>query len=172
MAAIIRACQSGEVPATVQIVVAPKEGLNALETARSLGVPVAVVSPDQDGYGERLAEALRGCDVVCLAGYLRLLPSQVLEQFPGKVLNVHPALLPRFGGKGMYGIRVHEAVLAAGETVSGATVHLVDERYDEGQVLVQLRCPVLPNDNPETLAARVLKEEHAAYVQALRKLLA
>ena len=172
MAAIIRACQSGEVPATVQVVVAPKDGLEALETARSLGIPVAVTPSDQDGYGDRLAEALKGCDVVCLAGYLRLLPNQVLEQFPGKVLNVHPALLPKFGGKGMYGIKVHEAVLAAGETESGATIHLVDERYDEGQVLVQRRCPVLPDDTPETLAARVLKEEHLAYVQALRKLLA
>jgi phosphoribosylglycinamide formyltransferase 1 len=171
MAAIIRACQSGELPATVQVVVAPKDGLDALETARSFEIPVAIAPPDQDCYGERLAEALKGCDIVCLAGYLRLLPSQVLEQFPGKVLNVHPALLPKFGGKGMYGMRVHEAVLESGERESGATVHIVDDRYDEGQILVQRRCPVMPDDTPQSLAARVLKEEHLAYVEALRKLL-
>jgi phosphoribosylglycinamide formyltransferase-1 len=106
-----------------------------------------------------------------LAGYLRLLPVEVLRKFPGRVLNIHPALLPKFGGKGMYGRHVHEAVIASGDSESGASVHLVDERYDEGQVLVQRRCSVLPDDTPQSLAARVLKEEHLAYVEALQRLL-
>ncbi|MFN3683119.1 MAG: formyltransferase family protein, partial [Fimbriimonadaceae bacterium] len=112
------------------------------------------------------------CTLVCLAGYMRLLPKEVLDSFPNRVLNIHPALLPKFGGKGMYGMRVHEAVLRAGEAESGCTVHLVNERYDEGPIVVQLRCPVLPDDTPETLAARVLELEHRAYPEAVRKVLA
>jgi phosphoribosylglycinamide formyltransferase-1 len=172
MAAIIRACQSGELPASVDVVIAPKEDIGAVETARSLGVPVAIVPPEVEDYAEALLAALKGCDVVCLAGYLRLLPETVLRAFPGRILNVHPALLPKFGGKGMYGMKVHEAVLEAGEKESGATIHLVDGHYDEGDILLQRRCPVLPDDTPETLAARVLVEEHKAYVEAIRRILA
>jgi phosphoribosylglycinamide formyltransferase-1 len=172
MAAIIRACQSGELPASVDVVIAPKEDIGAVETARSLGVPVAIVPPEDEDYAEELPAALKGCDVVCLAGYLRLLPETVLRAFPGRILNVHPALLPKFGGKGMYGMKVHEAVLEAGEKESGATIHLVDGHYDEGDILLQRRCPVLPDDTPETLAARVLVEEHKAYVEAIRRILA
>jgi phosphoribosylglycinamide formyltransferase-1 len=172
MAAIIRACQSGELPASVDVVIAPKEDIGAVETARSLRVPVAIVPPESEDYAEALLAALKGCDVVCLAGYLRLLPETVLRAFPGRILNVHPALLPKFGGKGMYGMKVHEAVLEAGEKESGATIHLVDGHYDEGDILLQRRCPVLPDDTPETLAARVLVEEHKAYVEAIRRVLA
>jgi folate-dependent phosphoribosylglycinamide formyltransferase PurN len=112
-----------------------------------------------------------GANLICLAGYLRLLPTEVLEAFPGRVLNIHPALLPRHGGKGMYGMRVHEAVLASGDKETGASVHFVTERYDEGGVILQRRCNVEPGDTPETLAARVLREEHLAYVEAIRKVL-
>jgi phosphoribosylglycinamide formyltransferase-1 len=172
MAAIIRACQSGELPASVDVVIAPKEDIGAVETARSLRVPVSIVPPEVEDYAEELLASLKGCDVVCLAGYLRLLPETVLRAFPGRILNVHPALLPKFGGKGMYGMKVHEAVLEAGEKESGATIHLVDGHYDEGDILLQRRCPVLPDDTPETLAARVLVEEHKAYVEAIRRVLA
>jgi folate-dependent phosphoribosylglycinamide formyltransferase PurN len=99
-------------------------------------------------------------DLVVLAGYLKLVPSGVIARFRGRIINVHPALLPSFGGKGMYGRRVHEAVLASGASESGATVHLVDEAYDRGAILVQARVPVLPDDDPERLAARVLQLEH------------
>jgi phosphoribosylglycinamide formyltransferase-1 len=99
---------------------------------------------------------------------MSMVPAPVLAAFPDRIFNVHPALLPKFGGKGMYGMHVHEAVVAAGETESGCTVHLVNEHYDEGRILLQLRCPALPDDTPETLAARVLTLEHQAYVQALR----
>jgi phosphoribosylglycinamide formyltransferase-1 len=98
------------------------------------------------------------------------LPSEILAQFPGRVLNIHPALLPKHGGKGMYGIRVHEAVIEAGDSESGCTVHLVTEQYDEGQIVVQLRCPVLAEDTPTTLAARVLELEKQAYPAAIRTL--
>jgi folate-dependent phosphoribosylglycinamide formyltransferase PurN len=99
-------------------------------------------------------------DLVVLAGYLKLVPPGVVTRYRGRILNVHPALLPAFGGKGMYGRRVHEAVLASGARESGATVHLVDEVYDRGPILGQVRVPVLPGDDPERLAARVLEAEH------------
>lgn len=172
MSAIISACQTGEILATVHIVVAPKSDLKSVQEAREAGVSVAVVPPIVEGYGKSLLEALGSTEILCLAGYLRLLPPEVLQAFPDRILNVHPALLPKFGGKGMYGMHVHEAVLAAGETESGATVHLVSEHYDEGRILVQRRCPVLPDDTPESLAERVLGEEHRAYIEALRQVLA
>jgi folate-dependent phosphoribosylglycinamide formyltransferase PurN len=99
-------------------------------------------------------------ELLVLAGYLQLVPAAVIARFRGRIINVHPALLPAFGGPGMYGRRVHEAVLRAGVAESGATVHLVDEVYDRGEVLAQERVPVLPGDTPETLAARVLAVEH------------
>jgi folate-dependent phosphoribosylglycinamide formyltransferase PurN len=99
-------------------------------------------------------------DLLVLAGYLKLVPAPVIEAYRGRVINIHPALLPAFGGKGMYGHRVHEAVLASGARESGATVHLVDEAYDRGPVLAQARVPVLPGDTAEQLAARVLEAEH------------
>ncbi len=136
-----------------------------------MGVPVAIVEPGLEDYGAALLGVLSTCDLVCLAGYLRLLPTAVLQAFPNRILNVHPALLPKFGGKGMYGMHVHRAVLDAGEKESGATVHLVTENYDEGTIVVQRRCPVLPGDTPESLSKRVLAEEHEAYVEAIRKVL-
>lgn len=170
MLAIVAACQEGLLNADVRVVVSPKADTPAVLSALERGVRVEVVSPDSPSYGSDLLAVLDGCDVICLAGFLRLLPAEVLRSFP-TILNVHPALLPKFGGKGMYGRYVHEAVLAAGETESGCSVHLVTEHYDEGRVLVQRRCPVLPEDTPETLAARVLAEEHQAYVEAIRSVI-
>lgn len=168
MAALVRACQTGSVPASVSFVVAASESAPAVETARSLGVDVEIVPNDQP---DRLVSVLGKVDWVCLAGYLRLLPVAVLQDHPSRVLNIHPALLPKFGGKGMYGINVHRAVIEAGETESGCTVHYVSEQYDEGATIMQARCPVLPDDTPETLAARVLPLEHATYAEALRRLI-
>lgn len=169
MTAIINACQDDEISASVAVVVAPKVQTPALAEARAMGVSGAIVTPSDEGYGRALLDALSGCDILCLAGFLRLLPDEVLRAFPERILNVHPSLLPKFGGKGMYGIRVHEAVIAAGETESGATVHLVTEHYDEGRILVQRTCPVLPGDSPASLAERVLAEEHRAYIEALQQ---
>ncbi|RYG39587.1 phosphoribosylglycinamide formyltransferase [bacterium] len=123
----------------------------------------------EDGYGERLERAFEGCDLICLAGYLRLLPTTVTDRHT--VLNIHPSLLPAYGGKGMYGLHVHRAVLEAGEKESGCTVHRVSEVYDEGEIVLQARCPVLPEDTPETLSARVLELEKLTYAAAVRKVL-
>lgn len=168
MAALLAACADGTIPAQACRVVAPRSGTEA--AARAVGVQTTVVEPGE-AYGARLLAALEGATVVCLAGFTRLLPSEVLYAFPGRVLNVHPSLLPRHGGPGMYGRRVHEAVLAAGDAESGCTIHHVTERYDEGAVVLQARCPVLPGDTPESLAARVLGLEHLAYTEAVRRVL-
>lgn len=170
MLAIARACLSGELDAEVVTVIAPNETAPAIESARELGLRTDIVPPGDD-YGTRLLKVLGGADWICLAGFLRLLPIEVLERFPRRVLNIHPALLPNHGGQGMYGSRVHEAVLAAGDAESGASVHYVTEHYDEGDVIWQRICPVAPGDTVETLSARVLKEEHLAYVEALRKVI-
>lgn len=163
MEAIARACQKGELDAQVAVVVSPEAQTPAAKTAQSLGLKVAV-TPNP-------IEALQGCDLICLAGYMRLLPGEVLDAFPKRVLNIHPSLLPAYGGKGMYGKRVHEAVLAAKETRSGCTVHRVGPVYDEGEIILQMQCPVLPEDTPGTLAARVLQLEHQLYPKAIAKVL-
>lgn len=168
MAALIGAGREPDFPARVETVIAPKADAPALEIASSLGVSTAVV-PYGDDYGQRMIEALRDCQWLCLAGYLRIVPSEVLKHLGGRVLNIHPSLLPKHGGKGMYGPAVHQAVLAAKEEESGCTVHYVNEVYDDGRIVLQCRCPVLPTDTPETLAARVLELEHATYPAALRK---
>ena len=170
MAAIARACMDGDIPACVSVVIAPNSEAPAVEVAQDLGLSTRIVDYEAP-YGSRLVEALHGIDWVCLAGYLKLLPAEVLDAFPNRVLNIHPALLPKFGGKGMYGLNVHKAVIEAGETESGCTVHFVTPHYDEGAIILQLKCPVLPDDVPETLAARVLKLEHQAYSEALRHVL-
>lgn len=131
----------------------------ALDRARGREVPAAVVDPD-DAAGILALLDDHAVDWIVLAGYLRRVPPEVVDRYRHRILNVHPALLPRFGGPGMYGARVHEAVLEAGERESGATVHLVDEEYDRGPIVAQRRVPVEPGDTPETLAARVLAVEH------------
>ena len=172
MTSLIHHAQSGEIPADIALVVSPKDGTQAVEKARSLGVSVAILSPKSENYAEELLETLvdHKVTLICLAGYMTLLPPTVLEAFPNRVLNIHPALLPKFGGKGMYGSHVHEAVIAAGETESGCTVHFVTEHYDEGAPSLQYACPVWPDDTPETLAARVLELEAKAYPAAIRQL--
>ena len=166
MAAIVRACQTGALDAQVEWVASTGEQAPALEVARGLGISASVLSSADD-----LVD-LPPVDLICLAGFLSLVPASVIEAYRGRILNIHPALLPKFGGPGMYGMRVHEAVLAAGETKTGCTVHWVTERYDEGPILLQRTCPVESADTPATLAARVLVEEHLAYVEALRIALA
>lgn len=173
MEALALACANGSVPATIAIVVAPHADSPAMETAERLKLPAAVLSSKEEGYADKLVHTLREADAdyVCLCGYLSLLPEVVLRLFPNRVLNIHPALLPKFGGKGMYGVRVHQAVIAAKESESGCTVHLVTNQYDEGEILLQRTCPVLPEDTPESLATRVLFLEHRAYPEALKQLI-
>jgi formyltetrahydrofolate-dependent phosphoribosylglycinamide formyltransferase len=158
--------------ARVSLVVSDRVQAGALERARRAGIEARVIDPGGRPVAEVAAEllaALASQDIglIALAGYLRLVPEEVVRAFRGRILNIHPALLPAFGGKGMYGIRVHRAVIAAGCCVSGATVHHVDERYDEGKPVLQWPVPVLPGDTAETLAARVLQIEHAIYPVAV-----
>jgi formyltetrahydrofolate-dependent phosphoribosylglycinamide formyltransferase len=144
--------------ARVTRVISNRPDAGALARARRAGVPTTVLRDPADGA--ELLAALEGMQLVVLAGYLKLVPAAVVSQFRGRMINIHPALLPDFGGAGMYGRRVHEAVLASGTTESGATVHLVDEAFDRGEILAQERVPVSPTDTPESLAARVLEAEH------------
>ncbi len=144
----------------IVLVVSDKAGAGALERARNYNVGTQVLADPRDGSAIR--DLLRAHDVelIVLAGYLRLVPVEVVTAWSGRILNVHPALLPAFGGEGMYGMRVHAAVLAAGARVTGATVHFVDEHYDRGAIAAQWPVPVHPDDTPSDLAARVLRAEH------------
>ncbi len=152
----------------------PRAG--ALQRARRAGVDTAILDPagfpGEDAYVAALMAALRdrGVDAIALAGYLRKIPAAVVAAYRGSMVNIHPALLPAFGGKGLYGRRVHEAVIEAGVQESGATVHFVDEEYDTGPILLQESVPVYPDDTPDTLANRVLAVEHSLYPRALRLL--
>jgi len=171
MSNIAMRCVDGSLPATVGVVIAPKEDIPSVAAARKIGLNVQIVDPKSPTYANDLVEALKGVQLVCLCGYLRLLPTEVLEAHPNRVINIHPALLPKYGGKGMYGMHVHEAVLAAGERETGCTVHYVTEKYDDGAIIVQKRCRLEQGDVPPTLAARVLALEHQAYIEAIRDVL-
>lgn len=178
MQAIIDACKTGRLAARPCAVISNNSRSGALDRARAEGIPAFHLSgqthPDPGALDGAILDALRQheVEIVCLAGYLKRLGPQTLAAYQGRVLNIHPALLPRFGGEGFYGQAVHEAVLAAGEKESGATVHLVDEEYDHGPILAQARVPVLPGDTPDTLAARVLEQEHQLYAATLQKIAA
>jgi phosphoribosylglycinamide formyltransferase 1 len=158
--------------ARIALVISDRQGAGALQRAAAAGVPTLHI-PAGGRAAEAVAEdtlaALLRHDIalVALAGYLRLVPAAVIEAYRDRILNIHPALLPAFGGQGMYGRHVHEAVLAAGCRVTGATVHRVDERYDEGHIVAQWPVPVIRGDNAETLAARVLRVEHRLYPAAV-----
>ncbi len=158
---------AGHPDAEIVVVASDRAGSAALERARRRGIPAEIVRPDD---GDALLDLLErhAVDWVVLAGYLRRVPGEVVARFRGRILNVHPALLPRFGGSGMYGERVHRAVLEAGERTSGATVHVVDEEYDRGPIVAQSEVPVEPGDTPESLAARVLEAEHALLPRVVR----
>lgn len=144
--------------ARVALVLSDRPQAGALERARRAGVPAAALRDPADAA--ELLAALADADLVVLAGYLKLVPPAVVARLRWRMINIHPALLPAFGGPGMYGRRVHEAVLASGAAVSGATVHYVDEQYDRGPIIAEARVPVRPDDTPEALAARVLEAEH------------
>ena len=168
---IARACDRGAVDATVAVCLVTSAEAGAVERCRALGIPVEVVPPEPAAtFDDRIDAALRvhGVDLVCLCGYLRRFR---VDAWRGRALNIHPALLPEFGGAGMFGQRVHRAVLESGRAESGCTVHWVDDEYDHGDTVLQRRCPVLPGDTAESLAERVFREECDAYPEAIRKVL-
>ncbi len=168
--------EQGELDLDPVLVLGSRPDAYGLERARRAGVPWLVVRrkdfPSDAAFSQQVFGACRQAraDLVVLAGWLCLL-CPIPDDFRGRVVNIHPALLPAFGGKGFYGDRVHAAVLAAGATETGCTVHLVDDEYDHGQVLLQRRVPVLPGDDVHTLAARVFEAECVAYPEAIRRLL-
>jgi formyltetrahydrofolate-dependent phosphoribosylglycinamide formyltransferase len=152
-------------PARVELIVGSRAGIGALDRAERAGIDAVALDAralGPEAFGQALAEALEShrIDLIVLAGWLQLVPGEVVRRFHGRMINIHPALLPAFGGHGMYGMRVHRAVIESGARVSGATVHFVDEAYDEGAIIAQWPVPVLPGDTPESLAARVLAVEH------------
>ena len=165
---------AGRLPAQIVGVIASRPDVLGAQRARAAGLPLEIVERRTTGdspprpFPDRVWSAVRACspDLVCFAGWLHLLP--IPDDFRHRVLNIHPSLLPAFGGKGMHGRRVHEAVLAAGVRVSGCTVHFADDSYDTGPILVQRCVPVKDGDDPESLAARVFEAECEAYPEAIR----
>jgi formyltetrahydrofolate-dependent phosphoribosylglycinamide formyltransferase len=149
-------------------VISDRRDAGALARAERAGI-ATIVLRDYSDVAE-LRDALIDADLVVLAGYLRLVPPALIAHFPARMINIHPALLPAFGGPGMYGRRLHEAVLASGVAISGATVHYVDEQYDHGPIIAQWPVPVMPGDDADKLAARVLEVEHRLLPAVVRKL--
>ena len=175
--AILTAIQQGNLPAArVSLVLSNNSGAGILGIARANALPAIHLSrkqfPDERSFADTVLSTLRdhGANFIALAGYMKQVPPEVVAAYRKRIVNIHPALLPRFGGAGMYGLRVHEAVLASGETTSGATVHYVDEEYDNGPVVLQQTVPVLPGDTPASLAARVLAAEHQIYPAAIGRI--
>jgi phosphoribosylglycinamide formyltransferase 1 len=158
-------------PGVVALVLSDRKAAGALERARARGIPAVWLPKDRQAEMDAILRE-HGVTHIALAGYLRLIPAAVVRAYEGRMVNVHPALLPAFGGPGMYGHHVHEAVLRAGARTSGPTVHFVSEHYDEGTIIAQQEVPVLPDDTPESLAARVLTAEHALYPRIVAELCA
>ncbi len=159
--------------AKVELLVSNREDAYALERARQAGVKALYLPASELKNGDLLLKVLKDhrIDLVILAGYLLLIPEGVVAAYPRAILNIHPALLPAYGGKGMYGMHVHRAVLADEQKESGISIHYVNTRYDEGDIIFQARCPVFQGDTPETLAGRIHQLEHRHYPEVISRLL-
>jgi len=174
--AVLDACANGDIDGQVTLVISNNADSGALRRARAAGAPVANLSgkthPDPAELDRAIRDALAaaGADIVLLAGYMKKLGPLTLGTYAGRIINTHPSLLPRHGGQGMYGLHVHRAVIAAGDSVSGVTVHHVEDDYDTGPALAQCRVAVLPADTPESLAQRVQASERQLIVEVLGKL--
>jgi phosphoribosylglycinamide formyltransferase-1 len=175
--ALIDATKAGILSARIVLVVSSRRDAYGLERAAKENIDTFVYKTKKYATSEDASRALldklsdHEVDYIALAGYLKLLPGELVRKYRNRVVNIHPALLPKYGGKGMYGHFVHEAVIASGDKESGVSVHLVDEIYDHGKVLDQVKVPVMPADTPDDLAARVLKQEHKLYARVLEKLI-
>lgn len=153
----------------VELVLSNNPHAGVFERMQRLDVPVVYYDNRQFKDGEAIVMLLQeqGIDLIVLAGFMNKISAPILEAYKGRILNIHPALLPKYGGKGMYGMHVHEAVVAAGEKETGITIHHVNEHYDEGQIIFQATCPVLTDDSPEALAQRVHQLEYQHYPQVI-----
>ncbi|MBT5242436.1 MAG: phosphoribosylglycinamide formyltransferase [Rhodospirillaceae bacterium] len=178
MRTIVAASQDGTLKADLALLVSNNRTSAALEWAAENGLPHLHLSPrtvsSEDALDQAHLDALKEAkvDLIVLAGYMRKIGPKVLTAYANRILNIHPALLPKYGGQGMYGGRVHEAVIANGDSESGVTVHLVDGEYDTGPVVAQAKVPVLPNDTADELAKRVLAQEHRLYTDTLIRIVA
>lgn len=171
---ILAAVERGELEINVVLCLSDRESAGALTHAKDQGIPTTVLHPRDYQTGEEYADSLarvlerHSTEFIALAGYLKKIPTEIIRMFKNRIINIHPALLPAFGGAGMYGRRVHEAVVKYGVHWTGATVHVVDEEYDTGPIVLQEVVPVFPDDSPEDVAERVLEVEHRLYPAALR----
>ena len=169
---LVDCIDTGSLPATVELVISSRPKAPAVQRARDRGLDVRIAARSDFGSETEMHDTITSwllehlVDLVCLGGYMRWL--RVDPPFEQRVMNIHPALLPNFGGRGMYGPRVHEAVLKSGDSVSGCTVHFVGDQYDEGPIILQRECPVLPGDDVPHLAGRVFEQECLAYPEAIR----
>lgn len=164
--ALIDKTAGGELPQVeIARVISSKEGVFALERAEKAGIATAVAKEQAEVLHELKKS---GAEIIVLAGYMRVLSPEIIENYRNRIINIHPSLIPKYCGKGFYGIRVHKAVIEAGEKESGATVHYVDEGVDTGKILLQEKVPVIEGDTPEDLAARVLKTEHKILAEGLK----
>ena len=171
--AIIDGCRDNRIGAQVAAVISNNGDSMALQRGRNAGIPTYHLSAKKCGSEDQLAEELlavlkeHDIDMIFLAGYMRMLHITVLERYDGRIFNIHPALLPKYGGRGMYGMNVHNAVISAGERESGVTIHRVNAEYDSGEIIAQTTVPVMDGDTAETLAARVLEREHSFLVEVI-----
>jgi phosphoribosylglycinamide formyltransferase-1 len=158
--------------AKVVLVVCNKPGAGVVDVAATRGVPVLMIEKEEFFRGESYLAELKAhkVDFLVLAGFLWKVPVKIVQAYPERIVNIHPALLPKYGGKGMYGHKVHEAVIASGETESGISIHYVNEVYDDGRMILQVTCPISKDDSPDTLAAKVHALEHANYPVIIEKL--
>lgn len=174
--ALIDAQFDGRLLAEIVCVISNNSDSGALRRANSANIPGYHITDKMydnlNDYIQALFAILEkhNVNLIALAGYMKMMSVEIIRKYKNHILNIHPALLPKYGGKGMYGINVHKAVIEAGERISGATVHLVTEEYDKGKILNQVQVEVLPNDTPETLAARILPFEHKLYVETINKI--
>jgi phosphoribosylglycinamide formyltransferase 1 len=156
----------------IACILSNKEDAYVLERAKKMNIPSYSFSRFDFYQSDRIIDILRNhrIDLVVLAGFLWLVPEKLIRMYPSAIINIHPALLPKYGGKGMYGMKVHEAVIDNRESESGITIHFVDEKYDEGSIILQARCEVRKDDTPETLAKRIHELEYKHYPVVLEKL--
>jgi phosphoribosylglycinamide formyltransferase 1 len=175
--AVIDSIKNGQLEAEITGLIASKPGIGAIKKAENAKIPYQVIRrPDfnnENQFSDAILNRLEewNPDLLVLAGYMVRLPDIVIQKYPKRIINIHPSLLPKYGGKGYYGLKVHQAVLESGDAETGCTVHYVNEIYDDGPVIEQRKVPVLPDDTPQTLSERVLDEEHKLLPAVIKKLL-
>ncbi len=170
---VIDAIESGQIEAQITGLVTNRPEAGAIKRAQKHGIPTFVIDSNASDFEQKLLDLLSELnpDLIVLAGYLKKIPTVIINTYSGRIINIHPSLLPKYGGKGYYGMNVHRAVIENKEGVSGCTVHFVDEIYDNGQIIEQIKVPVSSTDTPESLAEKILRREHELLPNTIHKLL-